>query len=93
MGWWVRILQFSVFFFIQLTFLLLQHRFSIHNGKRKLKLAIFFANFVFFLYLFYFVNISWKMWRKVFTTRRKIVERVGRVTVNTQGYLFSSPNF
>ena len=52
----------------------------IHNGKRKLKFATVSANLADCQFLFCFVNICWKMWKKVY--RQGIVERVGRVTLN-----------
>ena len=96
-------------FFIQLkcTFLLLQHRFCIHNIKRKLQLAIFlflrtlYFSFYFIFYLFIYFYFFFFMFceyilenvgRKAFRIRRGIVERVGRCRINTQAY-FCLPNF
>ena len=84
----------SEFYFIYLFnsnayFLLLQHRFCIHNGKRKLKLATVSANHV----LSYFFTSDRQLFLCEYILenvekdyRRGIVERVGRVTVNTRLY-------
>ena len=68
------------FFQLKCTFLLLQHRFYIHNRTIKLKLAIVYS----FNYLrpIASVNDIWEnVEKKVYS--RGILERVGRVTVNT----------
>ena len=62
----------------------------IYNGKRKLKFAAVSANLADCQFLICFVNISWKMWKKVY--RRGIVESVGRVTVNAHAIFPSSLN-
>ena len=76
----------SGFYFIYLFNLKAHFCFSIvdfiyiHNGKRKLKLPTVSANLADCQFLFCFVNISSKMWKKFY--RRGIVERVCQVTVN-----------
>ena len=59
-------------FQLKCKFLLLQHRFCIHNGKRKLTLTIVSANLVLLnlftsdcQFWFCFMKIFWKMWKKV----------------------------
>ena len=80
MGWWIRIL-FHIFIQLKGTFCFSIIDFIyIHNGKRKLTLAIVSDNLADCQFLFCFVNRSWKMWKQVY--RRGIVERVGGVTVN-----------
>ena len=66
----------GTFFFSIIDFIYMY----IHNGKRKLEFATVSANLADCQFLFCFVNIFWKMWKKVY--RQRIVERVGRVTVN-----------
>ena len=73
---------------LKCTFLLLQHSFFIHNGNRKLKLAIVSANIVNFYFitsdchfLYCLMDIFWKMWKKK-SLQSRVLERVTRVTVN-----------
>ena len=81
---------------LKLTFLILRYRVCIHNGNRKLNLAIVSAANIVLFYSFYFrspvfvllyEDILENVNKRVYS--RQCLERVGRVTVNISIF---SPN-
>ena len=83
----------SRFYFIYLFnsnahFLILQHRFCIHNGKRKLKWATVSVNLVlFFISLHLIASFCFVLRIYLGKCGKKFTDRVGRVTVSTRLFL------